>query len=58
MEKLKPSDYYFRYLKEKYPGSKDYFMIYDEGGYYNRSTTTFYNDDGKELEVKDNGYYG
>lgn len=58
MKLLEKNSFDYCRLKSKYPQNNIFYIEYLEGTYYDRSTTSYYNEKKELLETKDNGYYG
>lgn len=58
VKELDKSSYDFRRLKCLYPNNTKFYVSYFEGSYLDRATTTYYDENKKEVEIKVHDYYG
>lgn len=55
---LEKSSFDYRRLRAKYPECEVFYYSYFDGSYYDRASTTYYDENKKKLEVETHSWYG
>jgi (2Fe-2S) ferredoxin len=55
---VEESSFDYRRLREKYPHCKAFYSTYFDGSYYDRASTTYYDENKNQLEVQTHSWYG